>query len=46
MDKDTFARRLAQSMARTSGGILEHAQHPAGRGVSAERKHAGRDAQT
>lgn len=38
MDKETFARRLAQSMARTSGGILKHAQHPAGRSVSAERK--------
>ncbi|WP_138919506.1 hypothetical protein [Oceanicola sp. S124] len=33
-----FTKQLARSMARTSGGILQHAQHPTGRGVSAERK--------
>ncbi|SLN59512.1 hypothetical protein AQS8620_02656 [Aquimixticola soesokkakensis] len=38
MDKETFARRLALSMAGTSDGILKYAEHPAGRGVSVERK--------
>lgn len=38
MEKETFAKRLAQSMAGTSDGILNYAQHPVGRGVSAERK--------
>ncbi|WP_353628491.1 hypothetical protein ABM428_14640 (plasmid) [Sulfitobacter sp. TCYB15] len=39
IDKEMFTKQLAQSIARTSGGILGHAQqHPAGRGVSAESK--------
>ncbi|QFT59500.1 hypothetical protein FIU94_11760 [Sulfitobacter sp. THAF37] len=38
MDKNTFAERLAQSMAGTSDGILKYAQQPVGRGVSAARK--------
>lgn len=38
MDKETFTKQLAQSIARTSGGVLKYAQHPADRSVSAERK--------
>lgn len=38
MDKTMFARQLARSMAGTSDGILKYAEHPVGRGVSAERK--------
>ncbi|KUP95076.1 hypothetical protein [Tritonibacter horizontis] len=37
MDKETFAKRLAQSMTHTSESLVAGAQHPTGRGVSAER---------
>lgn len=38
MDKEMFARLLARSMAGTSDGIVKYAEHPVGRGVSADRK--------